>query len=1572
MALIPVALVPAQAQLVADGATNTLSNITNTITGDLTVGTNGSFTLLVLSDNVVVTNSGNGIIGRNATAKSNEVRLTSSTARWRMGNSLLVGSNGVFSRLIVSNGALVEDLDGALGARTASGNNSALITGTGSLWSNRNSFAISSGFFTSSSSNQLVVSDGAALVSSGAASVAGFGSQIFITGTGSRWASQSEFTLGGSSNNLQVSDGAWLVTSNGTITDLTSGQPDTVLLTGVGTVWTNSQDLTMGWSSHGVVTVSNGAVFTTGGHAAVGALTGANFNTIWITDPGSRCTIGSEVYMASSANLLVASNGGFLISSNATIGTGLGGSDNSAQVIGAGSVWSNRNFLFVGGADHDNRLVVSNGAALIVGGATSLGTNAGANANSAVVTGPGSAWTNFGPLKVGDAGASNSLAVSQGARLESFVAYVGFGPSASNNQATVTGSNSFWNASANLDVGSSGKGNKFTVSSGGRMRNTSGNIGTFVSASNNLALITGPGSSWTNAGELRVGYGSSANQLIVSNAALISAQGVVVGRDATSLNNRALIDGGTLLSLNSGTGALDVRRGTNVLNAGLIDADSLILTNSQGFFEFSGGTLITRGGVISNNVPFVVGRAGPAPAIWNVRAGVSNYLLAGRLIVGSNSSFSQVFITNGAILDGKDYTFLAFNSGSNNEVQVSGPGSTLNSAFGFFVGADGNGNRMLLGNGGKAFANLGNAGTFIGRSVGTKSNAVTVADPGSRWSVNDFLYVGSGGNANQLVVSNGATVDSLIGYVGSATSASNNLAIVTGANSSWSNRSELYVGSSASGNLLVAANGGKVINGGAFVGLSSSSRSNNVLVTGPGALWNNRGDLYVAYDGTSNQLVVDSGGSVISSNAYVGDSALAGLNTALVTGAGTLWSNAYHLFVGDDGFNNQVTVSDGARLASVYTDIGNGPNSKNNLLLVTGPGSLFTNSVLMHVGNAGTGNQLVVSNAAQVLGASCNFYVGESSTNNLGLVTDPGSLWVGDAIIVGTSTGGNRLVAANGGHIVNQSGMLGYFTSSSNNYALVTGAGSAWTNLAFLQTGKQGSGNSTVVSNGGFLQSGFAQLGNDAGSSNNEGIVTGPGSFWNSTFAIEVGVSGSRNRLVVTNGGGVTVGQTNNTATSTGLIVGSAASSINNRVIVDGGAVRVFTSALSASLDVRHGTNVLNAGVIDADLLRLTNTQGFFEFNGGTLITRGAIISNGASFVVGTSGTTPAVWDVRAGQSNYVLSVDLYLGNNSSLNKLLITNGAMLSSSSFAIIGAGNVAKSNSVIIAGPGSRCFVTEAVVGSGGSYNQVIVSNGGAFNGTASLGVLPTSTNNQIVITGAGSSWTNPGQLYVGEFGGGNQLLVSAGGRVIGGTDASIGTDTGTNNMAVVTDAGSFWNFDTLSVGNKASRSQLLVTNGGLVAAASSLLMGTVNTSTNNSLLVDSGTMLVTNAPGTGLLEIRRGTTVFNSGLIAADIVRMTNVPQSSLQFNGGLLSMKSSRISSGTILRIGNGTNPATLFLAGNGVHDFSGNLFVGVSSNAVLTGNGTVTGGFTISPGGVLSPGASIGRMKRRKEKKKKK
>ena len=86
------------------------------------------------------------------------------------------------------------------------------------------------------------------------------------------------------------------------------------------------------------------------------------------------------------------------------------------------------------------------------------------------------------------------------------------------------------------------------------------------------------GSSWTNTDLLHVGLSGDRSRLILSNEALFfSSVGVSVGDTASSTNNRVLVDGGTLLLNNTNaTASLEVRRGTNVLNAGLIDVGQLL------------------------------------------------------------------------------------------------------------------------------------------------------------------------------------------------------------------------------------------------------------------------------------------------------------------------------------------------------------------------------------------------------------------------------------------------------------------------------------------------------------------------------------------------------------------------------------------------------------------------------------------------------------------------------------------------------------------------------------------------------------------------------------------------------------------------------------------------------------------------------------------------------------------------------------------------------------------------------------------------------------------------------------
>ena len=92
-----------------------INGTSTNLTGDLVIGTNGSFTTLIISGAGSVTNTGNGSIGLNSTAKTNHVLVTDPNSVWGMGGNLALGSSGSYSLLVVSNGAKVMDNFGNMG-----------------------------------------------------------------------------------------------------------------------------------------------------------------------------------------------------------------------------------------------------------------------------------------------------------------------------------------------------------------------------------------------------------------------------------------------------------------------------------------------------------------------------------------------------------------------------------------------------------------------------------------------------------------------------------------------------------------------------------------------------------------------------------------------------------------------------------------------------------------------------------------------------------------------------------------------------------------------------------------------------------------------------------------------------------------------------------------------------------------------------------------------------------------------------------------------------------------------------------------------------------------------------------------------------------------------------------------------------------------------------------------------------------------------------------------------------------------------------------------------------------------
>jgi len=870
------------------------------------------------------------------------------------------------------------------------------------------------------------------------------------------------------------------------------------------------------------------------------------------------------------------------------------------------------------------------------------------------------------------------------------------------------------------------------------------------------------------------------------------------------------------------------------------------------------------------------------------------------------------------------------------------------------VGANGSFTLLILSD--NALLNN-SANGVIGLNANAKSNAVHLVSPSARWLMAGEMYVGSDGAFSRLVVSNGGLVGNDDGFL-AASFSSNNEAVVTGAGSFWSNRLDLHVGYLGRGNRLVITNGGLVESRRGFMGYFVSSSNNEAVVTGAGSIWSNRGEVDVGYEASGNRLVISNVGQVVNNDGFIGFNATSRTNTVLVTDSGSTWNNLTNLIVGNRSSGNALIASNGA-VVTVGGDsvIGVNTGANSNLATVTGPGTSWLMASNLYVGSNGAFNRLTISNGALVkdivglLGSMTGTSI--DSSNNTALVTGPGSVWSNSSsLFVGWNGAGNRLVIDNGGRVSSGSGALGVSFFGTNSTVLVAGAGSAWNNSSSLIVGNIAPGCRMVVSNSAFVDNGAGSIGEfDSGSSDCEVVVTGSGSVWSNRTSLTVGKSARSARLVVTNGGSVfSLGD---------VRLGENVTSTNNSIVVAGGTLRATNAAGTATLDLRRGTNQFNAGAIEADRLLMTSTQAFFEFNGGLLTTRGAFITNGAPFVVGGPGSIPAIWDVRAGVSNYFFSGELYVGSNSSLNQLVLTNGALLTNNGYGYLGLNSGANSNTATLAGAGSRWSLSGVFVGVFGSGNRLVVSNGATVLTSSSsvLGYDSSCSSNEAVITGPGTSWMNLSQLFVGYDGRDHRLRVDDGALLTSAYASIGGVSTATNNLALVTGLGSSWSSnDQLRVGDSGAGNQLVVSNNAVVSAVTAVSVGFYPTALRNRLTVDGGTLRVTNATVTGVLDVRRGTNVLNAGLVDVDVLRLTNT-LGFFEFNGGTLSVKGSSVNNGQLFRVGNGVSPATLTLV-NGNHSYLGGLII--SSNAAVTGNGLLVGPLTVQPGGLLSPGTSIG------------
>ncbi|QWG23765.1 autotransporter outer membrane beta-barrel domain-containing protein [Bradyrhizobium sediminis] len=302
---------------------------------------------------------------------------------------------------------------------------------------------------------------------------------------------------------------------------------------------------------------------------------------------------------------------------------------------------------------------------------------------------------------------------------------------------------------------------------------------------------------------------------------------------------------------------------------------------------------------------------------------------------------------------------------------------------------------------------------------------------------------------------------------------------------------------------------------------------------------------------------------------------------------------------------------------------------------------------------------------------------------------------------------------------------------------------------------------------------------------------------------------------------------------------------------------------------------------------------------------------------------------------------------------LTISNGGTLNSN-LALVG--NMAGSTgTATVTGAGSAWAAQGMAVGYHGA-GTLTISNGGAVTTSVwevSIGDSAGSTG-AVTVDGAGSTLTGS-DVVVGNHGAGT-LMVSNGGAVAATTWTSrLGNSAGSTGTATVTGAGSTWtNGSNLYIGVSGTGA-LTIANGGAVSAAGIVTLAFQASSV--------GTLNIGGAAGAAAVAagtLNAATVQFGAGAGAINF----NHTSTSYAFASAISGLGTiNQVAGTTILTAdSSGFTGATNVSGGRlAVNGSLANSIVTASGGGMLGGNGIV-GGIVANAGGIIGPGNSIGTL----------
>jgi T5SS/PEP-CTERM-associated repeat protein len=273
-------------------------------TGGLTIGYGGAGNSLVISN-------GGQVIGSGTLSSSNNTVLVSDPgSAWNNADELFIGGSA-YNSLVISNGGQVAgnslcDIGEGIDCR----NNSVVVSGSGSVLSNRNQFIVGN----YGAGSRLVISSGGKVISGGSCvGLTANSNSVLVTDPGSIWSNGFLYVGSGSGhdNSLVVSNGGQVISRSGYVF-----YGDTALVTGSGSVW-NSGFLSM--PGFGSLTISNAGLMLDNEAFVGDGDTSSSNNTVCVTDGGAWQSGVLYVGNQGSSNSVVI-GGGSVFATNLVVG----------------------------------------------------------------------------------------------------------------------------------------------------------------------------------------------------------------------------------------------------------------------------------------------------------------------------------------------------------------------------------------------------------------------------------------------------------------------------------------------------------------------------------------------------------------------------------------------------------------------------------------------------------------------------------------------------------------------------------------------------------------------------------------------------------------------------------------------------------------------------------------------------------------------------------------------------------------------------------------------------------------------------------------------------------------------------------------------------------------------------------------------------------------------------------------------------------------------------------------------------------------------------------------------------